>query len=94
MGLVFPPHPTYLQMDRKLCEGKKAELTFARSERWLQLYHAAYDLRSLIYNAHVGTPGSRRGQLWRHVLAGGEGCVLLRALLCFFTVWLFGPSLS
>lgn len=94
MGLVFPPHPTYLQMDRKLCKGKKAELTFARSERWLQLYHAAYDLRSLIYNAHVGAPGSRRGQLWRDVSAGGEGCVLPRALLCFFTVWLFGPNLS
>lgn len=61
MGLVFPPHPTYLQMDRKLCEGKKAELTLACSELWLQLCLAAYDLQSLIYNAHVGASGSRRG---------------------------------
>lgn len=91
MGLVFPPHPTYLQMDRKLCEGKKAELTFTRSELWLQLYHAAYDLRSLIYNAHVGASGSRRGQLWRDVSAGGgrmcasEGVAMLLHSLAIWT---------
>lgn len=63
MGLAFPPHPTYLQMDRKLCEGKKDGLTFTHSEFWLWLCPVPCDLQSLIYNVHAEASGSRSGWL-------------------------------
>ena len=72
-GISVPP------TGQEALRGEEAELTFARSELWLPLCHAAYDLQSPIYNAHVGASGSRRGWLWRDVLAGGK-TVLLTAL--------------
>lgn len=78
-GISVPPTPNILTDGQEALRGEQAELTFARSELWLRLCHAAYDLQSLIYNAHVGASGSRRGWLWRDVLAGGK-TVLLTAL--------------
>jgi hypothetical protein len=66
MGLVFPPHPTYLQMDRKLCKGKKDGLTFTHSEFWLGsvLYHVTCRVSSIMYMLTIlGAGGASLG--WR-----------------------------